>query len=162
MVITQDTIIILQSHISFLIWEVRNDAIFRGIAPSVQSCKRIFKREFAWVILWARASFHPFISQWLETYVYTIPQPIYSVLRRVGISHYNDLRSLSIDLYRPTLCVADSGVAINLYRLTYLYRQTVRRYCVDIPIHNLTPIVNLYRPMVCLIFIATDCLTLSI
>jgi hypothetical protein len=93
----------------------------------------------------------------------TIPQPIYSVLRRVGISHYSDLRSLGIDLYRLTPCVADSGVAINLYRLTYLYRPTIRRYWVDIPTHSLTSIVNLYRPMVCLyIFIATDCLILSI
>lgn len=32
-------------------WGVRNDAIFRVIAASVQSCKRIFKIEFAWVIL---------------------------------------------------------------------------------------------------------------
>jgi hypothetical protein len=50
-------------------WEVRNDAIFRGIVPSVQSCKWIFKREFSWVILRARASYQPFISQWLEAYV---------------------------------------------------------------------------------------------
>jgi hypothetical protein len=51
------------------IWEVRNNAIFRNMAPSIQSCKRIFKREFAWVILRAKARYQPFISQWLEVHV---------------------------------------------------------------------------------------------
>lgn len=31
---------------SWSIWSVRNDLIFRGIQPSVQRCKSIFKREF--------------------------------------------------------------------------------------------------------------------
>ena len=53
------------------IWEVRNDAIFRNMAPSIQSFKRIFRREFAWVIhiLRAKANYKPFISQWLEVHV---------------------------------------------------------------------------------------------
>lgn len=51
------------------IWEVRNDAIFRFQPPSIQSFKRIFKREFAWVILRAKANYQPLISQWLEVLV---------------------------------------------------------------------------------------------
>jgi hypothetical protein len=44
------------------IWEIRNDAIFRNMAPSVQSWKRIFRREFAWVILRAKARYQPLMS----------------------------------------------------------------------------------------------------
>ena len=51
------------------IWEVRNDAIFRNIAPSVTNCRRIFKKEFAWIIIGAKTSYHPFIDQWLEAFV---------------------------------------------------------------------------------------------
>jgi hypothetical protein len=51
------------------IWSVRNDLIFRGIQPSLQRCKAIFKREFAQVILRAKAGYEPQISQWLEVYV---------------------------------------------------------------------------------------------
>jgi hypothetical protein len=52
------------------IWEIRNDAIFTNIEPTVQSFRRIFKREFAWVILRAKASYQPSISQWIEVHVY--------------------------------------------------------------------------------------------
>lgn len=48
------------------IWLVRNDLIFRGIQPSVQRCKGIFKKEFAQVIVRAKAAYKPHISQWLE------------------------------------------------------------------------------------------------
>jgi hypothetical protein len=51
------------------IWSIRNDLIFRGIQPSLQRCKAIFKREFAQVILRAKAAYQPNISQWLDGYV---------------------------------------------------------------------------------------------
>jgi hypothetical protein len=50
------------------IWSVRNDAIFR-LAPSIQSGKRHFKLDFARVILKAKQTYKPRISQWLEAYV---------------------------------------------------------------------------------------------
>lgn len=50
--------------VAWSIWEVRNDAIFRILHLR---CK--VARGFAWVILQARASYHPFIFQWLEVYV---------------------------------------------------------------------------------------------
>jgi hypothetical protein len=46
-----------------------NWACVKAICPSIQSCKRIYGREFAWVILRAKASYQPFISQWQETHV---------------------------------------------------------------------------------------------
>jgi hypothetical protein len=52
------------------IWTCRNDVIFRNIPASIQHCKRIFKSEFALVILRAKPSYHPFIDLWLEAYVY--------------------------------------------------------------------------------------------
>jgi hypothetical protein len=51
------------------IWSFRNDLIFKGIQPSLQRCKATFKREFAQVILRAKAAYEPHISQWLEGYV---------------------------------------------------------------------------------------------
>ena len=69
----------IQLHIPFFmevivtlcwsIWSVRNDAIFNGVPPSVQNCKLIFKKEFALVVLRAKAKLHPHIDQWLGTYV---------------------------------------------------------------------------------------------
>lgn len=54
---------------SWSIWMVRNDLIFRGIQPSLSRCKHIFRKEFAQVILRAKASYKPFISQWLGNFV---------------------------------------------------------------------------------------------
>jgi hypothetical protein len=51
------------------IWLVRNDSIFRHLAPSIQSGKRHFKMEFARVILRAKGAYKSMISQWLEAYV---------------------------------------------------------------------------------------------
>jgi hypothetical protein len=45
------------------------DAIFRHAQPSVQNCKSIFRREFAQVILRAKSSLAPQLTQWLEAYV---------------------------------------------------------------------------------------------
>lgn len=54
---------------SWAIWSVRNEAIFRNVQPSIQNAKRHFWSEFAQVILRAKKSYEPAISQWLEDYV---------------------------------------------------------------------------------------------
>ena len=54
---------------SWAIWTVRNDTIFRQVQPSITYCKTIFKREFAQVILRAKSSLAPLLTQWLEVYV---------------------------------------------------------------------------------------------
>jgi hypothetical protein len=51
------------------IWACRNDAIFRGLAPSVHRRKMVFKSEFALVVLRAKSSLHPAIDLWIEAYV---------------------------------------------------------------------------------------------
>jgi hypothetical protein len=51
------------------IWTMRNDAIFRGIPHSVHRCKLFFRKEFARIILRAKATFHPLIDSWLGTFV---------------------------------------------------------------------------------------------
>jgi len=51
---------------SWSIWIVRNDAIFKQVQPSILHCKSIFKREFAQVILRAKNSLAPLFTQWLE------------------------------------------------------------------------------------------------
>ena len=54
---------------AWAIWMVRNDAIFKHVQPSVDHCKRIFHQEFALVILKAKSSLAPLLTQWLEVYV---------------------------------------------------------------------------------------------
>jgi hypothetical protein len=54
---------------SWSIWSIRNDLIFRGIRPSVHRCKVIFRKEFAQVILRAKAAYQPQFSQWLDHFV---------------------------------------------------------------------------------------------
>lgn len=54
---------------SWSIRMVRNDAIFKHVQPSVHHCKRIFRQEFALVILRAKNSLAPSFTQWLEAYV---------------------------------------------------------------------------------------------
>jgi hypothetical protein len=39
------------------IWSIWNDLIFRGIQPSLQRCKAVFKREFAQVTLRAKVAY---------------------------------------------------------------------------------------------------------
>ena len=51
------------------IWSVRNDAIFRNVQPAIAQARRHFRINFAQVILRAKKSYEPFISQWLEAYV---------------------------------------------------------------------------------------------
>lgn len=51
-----------------LSWAVRNDAIFRNVQPSISNAKRCFRIDFAQVILKAKKSYEPYISQWLEAY----------------------------------------------------------------------------------------------
>jgi len=48
------------------IWSVRTDIIFRDIQPSVERCRAIFRKEFAQVILRAKAAYQPLVSQWPE------------------------------------------------------------------------------------------------
>ena len=55
------------------IWSVRNDLIFRDIQPSVQRCRAIFKKEFAQVILRAKAAYQARISQWPVNHVGVSP-----------------------------------------------------------------------------------------
>jgi hypothetical protein len=40
-----------------------------NIQPSITLCKTVFKREFAQVILRAKSSLAPLLTQWLEAYV---------------------------------------------------------------------------------------------
>ena len=54
---------------SWSIWMDRNDAIFKQVQPSISHCKRIFRQEFALVILRAKTNLAPLLNQWLETYV---------------------------------------------------------------------------------------------
>jgi hypothetical protein len=51
---------------SWSIWMARNDLIFRGIAPNMQSVSDNFKREFALVILRAKVSKQHLMSSWVE------------------------------------------------------------------------------------------------
>jgi hypothetical protein len=51
------------------IWMMRNDLIFNGVPHSLSRCKAEFKKEFALVILRAKASLHPDIDLWLQNYV---------------------------------------------------------------------------------------------
>ena len=54
---------------SWAIWSVRNDAIFRNVQPQISNAKYHFRRDFAQVILRAKKAYVPTISQWLEAYV---------------------------------------------------------------------------------------------
>lgn len=48
------------------IWMVRNDAIFKGIQPSIQGCATHFKKEYALATLRAKKD-HPYLMNiWLE------------------------------------------------------------------------------------------------
>jgi hypothetical protein len=54
---------------SWSIWMVRNDVIFKGIPHSVHCCKQIFKNGFALVMLRAKVAYHPRIDLWLQAFV---------------------------------------------------------------------------------------------
>jgi hypothetical protein len=60
-----DVIIIM----SWSIWMARNNFIFNGLQPSLQLAKTCFRKEFALVILRAKASLKYLMSIWLEAYV---------------------------------------------------------------------------------------------
>jgi hypothetical protein len=51
------------------IWSMRRDAMFNNLAPFVQRCKMVVRKEFALVILRAKAKYHPLVVQWLEACV---------------------------------------------------------------------------------------------
>lgn len=75
---TDDIFVILeclkgQIHLSFFMevivsmsWAI---IIFRNVAHLVSRCKTIFKQEFALVMQRAKASYHPYIDQWLQAFV---------------------------------------------------------------------------------------------
>ena len=54
---------------SWAIWSVRNDAIFRNVQPQISHAKYHFRRDFAQVILRGKANLAPLFSQWLEANV---------------------------------------------------------------------------------------------
>jgi hypothetical protein len=60
-----DIIIIM----SWSIWMARNDFIFNGLQPSLQSAKACFRKEFALVILREKPSLKHLMVSWLEAYV---------------------------------------------------------------------------------------------
>jgi hypothetical protein len=51
------------------IWMARNDLIFQGQQPNLQSVKALFRKEFALVILRAKSSLKQPMSSWLEAFV---------------------------------------------------------------------------------------------
>jgi hypothetical protein len=61
-----DIIIIIMS---WSICMARNDFIFNGLQPSLQSAKACFRKEFALVILRAKPSLKQQLVLWLEAYV---------------------------------------------------------------------------------------------
>jgi hypothetical protein len=62
---SMDVIIIM----SWSIWMARNNFIFNGLQPSLQLAKACFRKEFALVILRAKASLKYRMSLWQEAYV---------------------------------------------------------------------------------------------
>ncbi|KAF8719934.1 hypothetical protein HU200_024700 [Digitaria exilis] len=44
---------------AWAIWMVRNEAIFRGVQPSLQGCKNHFQKEFALLLLRAKKGSSP-------------------------------------------------------------------------------------------------------
>jgi hypothetical protein len=61
-----DIIIIIMS---WSIWMDRNDIIFNGLQPSLQSAKACFRKEFALVVLRAKPSLKQQLVLWLKAYV---------------------------------------------------------------------------------------------
>jgi hypothetical protein len=51
------------------IWMARDDLIFQGQQPNLQSVKALFRKEFALVILRAKSSLKQPMSSWLEAFV---------------------------------------------------------------------------------------------
>jgi hypothetical protein len=60
-----DIIIIM----SWSIWMARNDLIFKGQQPNLQSVKPCFLKEFAPVIIREKSSLKQLMSSWLEAFV---------------------------------------------------------------------------------------------
>ncbi|KAF8655447.1 hypothetical protein HU200_061195 [Digitaria exilis] len=47
------------------IWMVRNEAIFRGVQPSLQGCKTHFQKEFALLLLREKKDHPQLMSSWI-------------------------------------------------------------------------------------------------
>lgn len=54
---------------SWSIWTIRNDAIFRGIAQNSSRCIAIFKQVFGLLLKRAKKKYFPHIESWLEQFV---------------------------------------------------------------------------------------------
>jgi len=54
---------------SWAIWMSRNNCIFKGVPPSIQGCKRIFKSEFLWLLRRAKKKYFPKIQEWIDNFV---------------------------------------------------------------------------------------------
>jgi hypothetical protein len=52
---------------SWCIWMARNDLIFKGLQPNLQSVHERFKTEFALVFLRAKPRFQQDMSSWIDT-----------------------------------------------------------------------------------------------
>jgi hypothetical protein len=52
---------------SWCIWMERNDFIFKGMQPDIDSLKARFKSEFAWVFLRAKVVRKPSMSLWIDS-----------------------------------------------------------------------------------------------
>ena len=51
------------------LWMQQNYLIFRGIPPSPAGCLQCFKKEFALVILIAKARYKEIMLEWIEAFV---------------------------------------------------------------------------------------------
>jgi len=50
--------------LSWTIWKLRNDFIYRGVNPTIQATNLNFKEEWRLLLLKAKKSYSPFIDQW--------------------------------------------------------------------------------------------------
>ena len=50
---------------SWSIWTIRNDAVFRGVEENSQRCLDIFKKVFG-LLLWRVKKYFPLIESWIE------------------------------------------------------------------------------------------------
>jgi hypothetical protein len=57
---------------SWCIWMARNDLIFKGLQPNLQSVRERFKTEIALVLLRAKPRFQQDMSSWIDTTLQTI------------------------------------------------------------------------------------------
>jgi hypothetical protein len=54
--------------LAWSIWQTRNSWIFNNLDPSVQCCRRIFKKEFSLVLLKAKPSLLLAMDAWIQDF----------------------------------------------------------------------------------------------